>query len=288
MIVENRGAALVGVVWVTLLLTILALGVLNLSLANRKMPQSVMQRIQAEYLADSTGLLYLKRHIRNDANQNILAKNIQVMGTEMSVSIELEDAKIDLNKASHHLLSAALAYKGFDVATAESVADAIIDWRDDDDLVIGNGAEAETYQTEGLSYGPRNGPFETIGELSYVWGVTPNMARCLRPILTVYSSPNIMDVDLGYASAEVLAVFDWARENGWHGKDWSIPEETPLTPPVLDLSSRAISLNVMQAGDPKSLFSKIVRIKSSTPEEITYSVVKSLTKAVDSAPCVNS
>lgn len=53
------------------------------------------------------------------------------------------------------------------------VADAILDWIDEDDESRENGAEIDYYSA--LGYTPRNGPLETIEELLLVRGVTPDL-----------------------------------------------------------------------------------------------------------------
>jgi len=76
---------------------------------------------------------------------------------------------------------------GLDDQAASRVVDAILDWRDADDLKRPNGAEADDYRTAGFKYGPSNAPFETVGELALVMGVTPDIYRRVADSLTVYS-----------------------------------------------------------------------------------------------------
>ena len=56
-----------------------------------------------------------------------------------------------------------------------AVAAAIIDWRDPDSIPAPGGAEHEYYTALPQPYLPRNGPFQTLGELLLVRGVTPAM-----------------------------------------------------------------------------------------------------------------
>jgi len=53
----------------------------------------------------------------------------------------------------------------------EDVADAILDWLDDDDEIREYGAELGEY----TDYAPKNGPLETVEELLLVYGVTPDL-----------------------------------------------------------------------------------------------------------------
>lgn len=57
----------------------------------------------------------------------------------------------------------------------EDVADAILDWIDEDEEPREYGAELEYYVGLSPAYGPRNGPPETLEELLLVRGVTPDL-----------------------------------------------------------------------------------------------------------------
>ena len=99
-----------------------------------------------------------------------------------------ETSKIDLNSASDALLKGLLTTSGgLEDQAAAHIVDAIADWRDADDLKRANGAEEADYRAANLKYGPANAPFETIGELSRVLGVTPDLYRRIAGSLTVYS-----------------------------------------------------------------------------------------------------
>jgi general secretion pathway protein K len=45
------------------------------------------------------------------------------------------------------------------------LVDAILDWRDEDDLHLVNGAEDPDYKAAGLPYGAKDGPFDSLEEL---------------------------------------------------------------------------------------------------------------------------
>ncbi len=55
------------------------------------------------------------------------------------------------------------------------VADAILDWIDDDDEARELGAELEYYTTLATPYSPPNGPLQSVEELLLVRGVTPSL-----------------------------------------------------------------------------------------------------------------
>ncbi|MGD9857249.1 MAG: general secretion pathway protein GspK [Planctomycetaceae bacterium] len=57
----------------------------------------------------------------------------------------------------------------------ESIADAILDWVDSDDEARLNGVESEFYQSLTPPYEAKNGPLESVDELLFVAGVTPEL-----------------------------------------------------------------------------------------------------------------
>ncbi|MDI6449670.1 type II secretion system minor pseudopilin GspK [Anaerobaca lacustris] len=79
------------------------------------------------------------------------------------------------------------------------VVAAVIDWIDpDDDVTVlsfvdsgGRGAESEYYQTLSPAYRCKNGPMDTIEELQWVKGVTPEAFAALRDLLTTTGSGRI-------------------------------------------------------------------------------------------------
>jgi len=78
---------------------------------------------------------------------------------------------LDVNAAEHEQLARVLEGLGAPPAAADSVAAAILDWRDPDDLPRPTGAEASWYRSRGLSL-PRNGPIAAAGELAMIRGVS--------------------------------------------------------------------------------------------------------------------
>ena len=57
----------------------------------------------------------------------------------------------------------------------EEIADAILDWVDDDDEEREFGAEADFYSGLAPAYAPKNGPLDSLDELLLVRGVTPDL-----------------------------------------------------------------------------------------------------------------
>jgi general secretion pathway protein K len=129
-----------------------------------------------------------------------------------------EGGKINLNRADEGTLRRIFINLGVEGSAADVLVDSILDWRDPDDLHHLNGAESDYYLSLSPPYTARNGPFDTVEDLLWVKGITPQLFYGggdpeqgqfyevgLQEIFTV-DSP--MDrVNLRTASAEVIHAF---------------------------------------------------------------------------------
>jgi general secretion pathway protein K len=126
------------------------------------------------------------------------------VGSKIRVRLITETGKIDINSADPKLLQSMMAHAPIEEAQRTGLVNAIIDWRDEDDLVNIDGAEKNEYKEAGLSYRPRNKPFQSIEELQLVLGITEPLYKWLEPLVTVNSGQQ--HVDLQQAPKEVLQV----------------------------------------------------------------------------------
>jgi type II secretory pathway component PulK len=76
---------------------------------------------------------------------------------------------LDANSADDETLRALLLHAGLSRARVDSLVDALLDWRDDDDVPRPRGAERAWYESR-RRIPPRNGRFVAIGELLQVRG----------------------------------------------------------------------------------------------------------------------
>jgi type II secretory pathway component PulK len=79
---------------------------------------------------------------------------------------------VHLNRAGPDVLVRLLRQTGVDLRAAEAIADAILDWRDPDDLHRLQGAESDYYRGLSSPYRARNADFEALEELLLVKGMT--------------------------------------------------------------------------------------------------------------------
>jgi general secretion pathway protein K len=193
----EQGIALVLVLWVVTLLTVIAGSFIYSARSSALVAGNLVSIAKARALADAgihRGLSELVKPV-TDAERWKADGRINVFSLE-NVEIRLvmrdETAKIDLNTANDVLLKGLLRSAGLDEDGANHVLDAILDWRDADELTRPQGAERDRYESMGLSYIPTNAPFQTLDELQRVIGITPDIYQKIASALTVFSkSPGI-------------------------------------------------------------------------------------------------
>jgi len=93
-------------------------------------------------------------------------------GYEYEVRVVDEAGKIGLNAVDAATLRAVFANLDLSSDDAEVIADSIVDWRDEDDLRLPNGAESDYYESLPRPYSAKNAPFDSVEELLLVRGVT--------------------------------------------------------------------------------------------------------------------
>jgi len=193
---NERGLALISVLWLTSLLILLATAATALTRAHDRMAARAGQTIAAEAIADSAVRLTLLRLSAPGVEEQLpgfsMQSRLQLFGQEIAIRVEREAGRVDLNAAEAPLIAAVLVASGLDSQTSRSFASRIVDWRDGDDRPEAGGAVAEQYRSANVGYEPRNAPFESIEELRQVLGSADVSARALDAF-TVFStqSPTI-------------------------------------------------------------------------------------------------
>lgn len=212
----QRGIALVLVLWIIALLTIMALGLTTTQRTETALTRNQIEaarfRAQAEAALALTGLNLLSTPTEATDPGAVWLPNgtaypLIADGVELSVTLTNEASRIDLNAATRDqlamLIELAQGEEGFDETQRDALADAIVDWRDEDDLAQLNGAEDGEYADAGLPYGAGDGPFNSVEELRQVLGMTRELYQRMAPHLTVHNATG--RVEDRFAAAEVLA-----------------------------------------------------------------------------------
>ena len=202
----EQGFALVIVLWVVALLSIVATSLAFSIRTETTLAHDLVAQAQARALAEAgvyRGILELYnpdqlRRWRRDGRPY----RFRFGGTPITVSLQDEAGKIDLNSAQRDLLDTLLRASGIEDERNDALLDAIEDWRDPDSLRRLNGAEDQEYEAAGRTHGAKNATFNTVEELQQVLGMTPRLFKRLRPALTVHS--HSAGIDDKVAPPEVL------------------------------------------------------------------------------------
>ncbi len=202
----ERGFALVSVLWLIVLLSVLAMG---LSYTSRQSTQAMISLVggtQARYLAEGGVQLVTMNLLSRNAADRMLADgetiDVELPGGHVNVTVTDENGKVDINAARETLLARLFYSLDIDQSIADALADAIADFRDDDDLARLNGAEDSDYLAAGLMAGAKDAPFTSVTELQQVLGMTPEIYRAVLPYITIYSRHQGINPEV--ASLQVL------------------------------------------------------------------------------------
>jgi len=229
---NNKGVALILVLWVILLLMVI---VLEFSFAMRVevnaaknfkdeidcyfYAQSGFQQAVAEIIKD-IALRGKEEESEEENPWRFDQRKIEMkIGRGMAeVRISNERGKYDLNAIPDDMLRRLIASLGVKETERDIITDSILDWRDDTKLHRLNGAEDDYYESLPKPYPCKDAPFETVEELLLVRGVTSSIfygcyttggegaeatwRRGLVDLVTVYSRST--RVDANTAPEEVL------------------------------------------------------------------------------------
>lgn len=204
---RQRGAALLLVMWLILLLSGLVAGY-AMSARIESMQGNGLARSVAAREAARAGVEYaVSRLLDADPAQRWVpdgrAYQFDFDGARVELAMRDETGKVDLNAAAPDLLASLLRVQGEPEASARQIAGAIVDWRDEDQLVqVAGGAEDPDYAAAGLAWGAKDAPFETVAELEQVRGMRPALFRSLAPYLTVHGA--LAMPAMAFADAPVL------------------------------------------------------------------------------------
>lgn len=177
----DAGFALLLVLWALVLVSLLFSMLAAASRSDARLTANLRGAAELEAVADGaihTAIFDLLRS--GDATRTSQA------GAGVTVEVVSLSGLVNPNVASPELLRALLTRLGADPRRADRVAAAIVDWRTPGRSPGLNGAKAPQYRAAGLSYGPPGAPFETLGELRDVLGMTPDLLAALTPHLTLH------------------------------------------------------------------------------------------------------
>lgn len=188
---NSRGIALVIVLWVSALLAVIAGGFVSATSGESRIARNLVENAKSEALADAginLAILKLLEPAGETAwRHDGTVQDVTVAGGQVAIMIEDEGGKVDLNHAPDEILRGVFASAGIGSDELDAIVDAVIDWRDTDNLRRLNGAEDSDYRAADRAYGAKDRPFEVLDELLHVLGMTPEIYAKAQPALTVYS-----------------------------------------------------------------------------------------------------
>ncbi len=215
-----KGFALITVLWITAFLAVIAASVSYQARASLGLANNVVAQFKTKHAAEGAFLLTVDSLIKRDELQGFVLKkprfDYQLDDSTVYVEVTDESGKIDINLAPIDLIRNLFVAIGVDEKRSASIADAVGDWRDNDNLKRANGAEDQHYNAIGLGYESKDDEFDSIDELSLVYGMTPEIFSRVRPYVTVYAQ------DLGVNTALASRIV----KNAVQGiKDFEFSEE---------------------------------------------------------------
>lgn len=194
-----QGIALVLVMWVLSLLTVMALALTQIQRTEGALTANQLDA--ARFRARATAALNLVAlnlmstpAVTFEADAIVLLPDGQprdfMLGDHrLLLTLSNEASKFDLNAIAREqlitLIEFAQGAEEQDELVQAQIADAILDWRDEDNLTLLNGAEDDDYRAAGRSYGAADRPYQSVEELQQVLGVTPAIYAKLSPYLRV-------------------------------------------------------------------------------------------------------
>ena len=185
---QNRGFALLIVLWSMVLLALMTTRVTSAGRSELQLAANLRSAARVEAVAD--GLIYeaIFRLMSGTTNLQAAAvgdRTTPVPGGRGVVRVTSLAGRINPNTASESLLRALLRHLGLSHPAAATLAAAIMDWRTPGNRPRPGGAKAPQYAAAGYPYGPPGSPFETVEELGRVLGMAPDVLARLKPHLSV-------------------------------------------------------------------------------------------------------
>ena len=211
---KNKGLVLVAILWIIIVLTVIVTTLGRKSRLDSKITLARMDAVRCKW-ACRAGIERAVAILDEDPRETDCLtdqwnyspddfNDFQLERCQFNVRVIDELSKLNINTATREQLLG-LPYMTVDVA------DAIIDWRDTDEIPGEFGVEGGYYENLPLGYLPRNDSFRTLRELLLVRGVTEELFYGEDTNLNGRLDYNEMDGDANPPADNMDAVLD----KGW-------------------------------------------------------------------------
>jgi general secretion pathway protein K len=169
----EKGASLIIVIWFISIISLTCLLAVSLMRQNTDLYEKFIHGNDAYYNAEKG--IAIASHPKIKRSDPLLMQRDALSGNGYEVSISSEASKYNLNdialRKDKPLLKSIFMHYGLKSIDAHSLADAMIDWVDDDDLISLNGAERPQYIKMNRINQPYNRPFSNLDETKFVLGI---------------------------------------------------------------------------------------------------------------------
>lgn len=201
---NRRGVALLAVLWVITALASLAGVSMAVARIGARTSRNRLLLGRAGWAREACAEILLARYT-TEAGVSALDTVDLGRGTWCRASVTDPAAALNVNLATPDAL--------LQVLRRPALVDAVLDWRDEDDLVRPDGAEAAWYRERGRAP-PRNGPLADVAELGLVRGFDDSVLSRVEPLLTTRGDGRInpalaaADVIAGLPGVDAAAAFE--------------------------------------------------------------------------------
>jgi general secretion pathway protein K len=198
---HSAGIALFMVLWVLTLLAVIV-GQLSYSVRGElKALRNMKDSAEAYYIAEAGLALATLALLQGsetagdsdaETSEAVLRVNaplpiVPYAGGRVGIWVDNSSGQVDLNTADAPLLRLMLGGLNLDEDRMDTIVDAIMDWRDEDEFHRASGAESDYYRSLPEPYYSKNADFDSIEELRLVKGVTEELFDPLRERFTVFT-----------------------------------------------------------------------------------------------------
>ena len=192
--VRARNAVMAGTEYARSRLTAAMLGRAE-ELRSEAMDQARSSRDRRRIAGASLGRLFRSVDPLEDpwrAPQELIVPEMTFGEARYALLLRDVGAALNLNEADEGMLRQFFSMGiGMDYAEADELAQAILDWRDEDDIPRLNGGERDEYLEEGALVLPPNRDFVDVDELRHVRGMSPEVYVAAAPHLTLIGDGEI-------------------------------------------------------------------------------------------------
>ena len=196
---RQQGMALIVVLWLIVLLGVMAAGHSRNVHTETRLASRQVEIAKARGMAEA-GINHVILEMLADGSSDEIPIDgsvfaVDIYDEQVTLAVRRATGLVDLNAASADLLNAVLQACDVEEGRRPNIVDAILDWRDGDDLRHLNGVEDRDYLAAGVPWTSRDDAFRSIDELKYLPGIDQGLFERMAPLVTVHSGRAGIDLE---------------------------------------------------------------------------------------------